>query len=386
MGQKLSNFLRVLASGLSPQAAQANTQMFMAEEAEGRKIAGEQRLEAKEGRQQSFKTKISQMGLYATIAKENPTNMEIQHRMGKKIKEVAGDDPGLLEAAMGYVMEDEQPADELGGGRPPTTIFEGIEGKKKATTELTKLQKQRSHLETLPSTPKVARDIQNIDNRIAKITTITGRTAEDITASQKGKLKVGGIEGETSLRQNVGEINNLIETVSSPDFIGGLTGASAQALNSASAQVTQLFGGENFTNEDGSINPRALEISKETDSRLRRAAAKGDLANSQTLQLAFVLAKSLNPDGKISDADVRQAEAILGKSADPKIRKNLLEDVQRRLISNYNIQEKVKAKALGQKYTPLTMKDITSGAKTVDEIDTDTLADDLIQKHFKVSP
>ena len=158
---------------------------------------------------------------------------------------------------------------------------------------------------------------------------------------------------------NIRDIDSLIETVSSPDFLGGNLGNAVQALNSARSQATQVFGGEDYLTDDGKVNPKAFK----TDSKFRKMAITGNLAESQTLELAFILAKSLNPDGKISDADVRQAGKILGDSADPKVRKKLLDNVKKRIIARYNSDQSVIARRQKKPFTPLTIEGLTGEKK-----------------------
>jgi hypothetical protein len=247
--------------------------------------------------------------------------------------------------------------------------FEAKDGEK--TSDI-KLQDEVARLQALEQTPETKNRIKQLEDIITKKGTITGTMPDDpsaLTRSQAGKLTLGGIEGETSVAQNIAEIDNLIKTVSSPDYIGGVTGIAVQGLNSAVSQIQQLFGGENLLNEDGSINEKAMDLSGDTISRLQKAAGQGGLASSQALQIAYILARANDPTGRLSDRDVKVAEEILGDTADPKARAKILRDVQRRLISNYNIQQSTIAKSQKKPFKRLTLEGLRklSGVVSLDK-------------------
>lgn len=356
MGQKLGAFLRVLGSGLSPQAFQANVGMYQQEKAQEAQIASEQRQEESAIKQMGVKQAFANLGVLGIAAKKANAegDTEQSHRIGLAAKEIFDKiDPryrGMaMDSFMTYTLQDEE--DKKRG----STIALWKPGQPDTRTEL---RLEDKNVDTLMSQGYVKAPTQQIQAKPG-----------ELTKSQAGKIMLKGAEGRSALAKNVTEIDNLIKTVSSKDFIGGATGMATQGLNSAVTQVQQLFGGENLLNDDGSINESALEISQETASRLQRAAGQGGLAQSQTLQLAYILAKANDPSGRLSDRDVKTAEDMLGDTADPKVRAKILRDVQRRLISNYNIEQGSIAKSLGKAFKPITMKEIKSLAGTKEDLD-----------------
>lgn len=179
----------------------------------------------------------------------------------------------------------------------------------------------------------------------AKSLVATGTAADLRTKSQIGKEQVEAREAEIGLRQNVTDMNRLRDIVASEDFVGGTAGQVASLINSAAAQVRQVSG------EDPVLRGKKLNkalfakgTSKETFGRFRKAAITADRFESAVLELAFLKAKSLNPDGKISDADVRAAEKILGKGADKASRLVLIDDIIKRTVEHFNIAGRVRSK------------------------------------------
>jgi len=365
MGQKLEGFLRVLASGLSPQAFQANVGLYNQEKAREFASAKEGRDIAREDAQQDYAQTLKQMGVYATIAKENPTNPKIQHEMGLKIREAAKGDTRLLNAAMGYILEDNSPPSELEslGGGPPSeeklsTVFERARKDKIKGSAFSAIDEKGNQVMAVENEKGQIVDASTFEHKPEWTKAPTKQETGvpgSFTKSQAGKVKLKGIEGEQSVAKNVIEIDNLIKTMSSEDFIGGVAGQAIQGLDSVVSQVQQLTGGQDFLREDGSINRDALDLSKKTISRLEKSSGQYGLASSQVLQLAYVIARANDPSGRLSDRDVKVAEDMLGDSANPRVRAKVLEDVQRRLINNYNIEQRIIAKSIGEKFIPLSL-------------------------------
>lgn len=199
-----------------------------------------------------------------------------------------------------------------------------------------------------------------------------------LTKSQAGKLQTGMIEDEIALRQNVANIEPIIDMISSDDFIGGTTGQALQLVNSAVQQFRQATGTDSVL-QNGKLDEDKLDISEENMTRFRRAAATGDRIDSAILELAFLRAKSLNPDGKISDADVRAAQKILGEGADKAARITLLRDLQDRMVRNYNISGRIRSRALGRDFDPVRLEELRGESGKV----TPTTADEVAEQILK---
>lgn len=181
-----------------------------------------------------------------------------------------------------------------------------------------------------------------------------------LTKSGKNKAILEDTDLRISVKQNVTNIKDLKDLVARPEFSGGLTGDGIRLANSAVRQMSQLSGlispikGGKFDEDSAEKN-----LSKENLSKFRQAAITGDEHESSVSELSFIIAKSLNPDGKISDADVRQARVILGDGADVISRVNALEKLENRLVRNYNISGRTKREmgVLGD-FKPLSIEGI----------------------------
>ena len=194
------------------------------------------------------------------------------------------------------------------------------------------------------------------------------------TKSTRDKAKLAGQDAEISVRNNIEGIGEVKNLVASPDFQGGLSGDIYSMANSVVQQYHQATGSKSLIDANGVLDESKLKLSKQSLSRFRRAAINDDRTESATLELAFILAKDLNEDGKISDADVRQAEKILGKGGDKDALLSTLSDVQKRMIRKYNNKAKVKG------WNQMKMEDIT-GKKGVDfDINADPASHNMEQK------
>jgi hypothetical protein len=361
MGKKLESFLRVLGSGLSPQAFQANVGMYQQEKAEESRIAEEQRIAERSDKQFVLKQSFANLGVLGEAAKKANAagDVNTMHKIGKKVDEITSRFPKyqamMKESFLAYSLQ------EAEKGEVNLHTLMSPDGKQKRSFR---------------------KDDPNVDKLMQQGWTPAPTRQETakpggFTKSQAGKIAIGSIEGEQNLRNNVREIGNLMDTVASPDYVGGVTGDMIQGLNSARQQVSQVFGGEDYLTDDGTLNPEAFS----EKGTFRAKAIQGELAESEKLELAFILAKSLNPDGKISDADVRQAGQILGESADPKVRKRLLEKVQKRIVDKYNSDGTVlKRRGAIPEFTPLKLNELTGALPTAKEDDNDSPSSRILKR------
>ena len=358
MGQKFAKFMNALGGALNPEVFRINAANQAAETAN-------RNLENRTRKDNDLKALMQGLSMKSSLIQQ----MGIDDPNVKKI--VGGARDSILNAD----IDESTRKNLMGSFGDELALTAGLGIKKPTPSEITKLQREVDDLGKVEQTSRVKTKISQKEARIAKLTTVTGRTAQDLSTSQKGKLTLAGIEGEVNLRNNVREMGQLVETMSSPDFLGGLTGDAVQGLNSARQQVTQLFGGEEYLTADGTVNPEAFA----ENSSFRKKAIQGSLAESQQLELAFILAKSLNPDGKISDADVRQAGMILGEGADPKVRSKLLKDAQRRIVAKYNTEQGVIARRLKKPFTPFKLKELEGAIGGVGDRKSPSIAKDKLK-------
>jgi len=179
-----------------------------------------------------------------------------------------------------------------------------------------------------------------------------------LTKSGANKIEQTMIDDEISTKQNIKNIQPIIDLISSDDYVGGVSGQLLQNINSAVAQYRQLTGQDSVLTEDGQLDESKVDLSEENMGRFRRAAATSERTGSAVLELAYLHAKSLDPGGRLSDADVRNAERILGDGADKATRIRLLRDLQERMVRNYNVANKVRSRALGIQPDPISIDEI----------------------------
>lgn len=195
-----------------------------------------------------------------------------------------------------------------------------------------------------------------------------------LTQSQIGKEQIDFEERRIGVRNSIQDIEKVRSLVLSDEFIGGLSGDIASSANSVIQQVKQITGGASVFDDNGRLDPDKLNLSKENMSRFRRAAINDDRVDSAIMELAFVFAKELNPDGRISDADVRSAERIISQGADKASINATLSDVQERIVRRLNNRAKEKGKQgltmeeiLGKKDTPKPQTRQVGGFTIVEE-------------------
>jgi len=156
------------------------------------------------------------------------------------------------------------------------------------------------------------------EGQFFKLPQVTG-SQEDVGISGTRKEKVIKEVAQkridtNNLDQGLEQVQNFVR---SENFVGGLTGKTLSIINSASQQFAQTFGKETiFTNEGAILNELDERLSQENISFMRRAAISGDVREAAVARLAFIVAKQLNPDGKISDADVENAKNMISGTAD----------------------------------------------------------------------
>lgn len=130
MGSRLGSFLRVLASGLSPQAAQANTQMFMQQQEEERRIAEEGRAEEQSVKQMGIKQGFASLGVLSEAArkfKKNPKELhKITTRARQTIENMAGGDERIEKMAKDAFMSQSLSEDTTGKGKARTVMHGGV--------------------------------------------------------------------------------------------------------------------------------------------------------------------------------------------------------------------------------------------------------------------
>lgn len=193
---------------------------------------------------------------------------------------------------------------------------------------------------------------------------------------------------EIALRQNVSAIEGLKGIVSSDNYVGGVTGGMIQGIASGAAQVRQLFGDDRVTDDNGNPQYDLSALSDNAMGAIRKMAGQSAEKEAAIKELAFIHAKSLDPNGRISDKDVAAAERMIGDNADKMVSHKLFTAMQKRLVKNANIALHTRWKAsqnalpAGQrtKFKPFTIHGILADSESGNapvRTDLDDIADDL---------
>ena len=350
MGIKLQGFLRAMSGALNPQVAQNNAVLYAQEQQD-------KRLREREQIKQDIAKNESDMKNAIGLVSIQMAGAQRASKAGNKKafdEIVSGIKPKL--ESMGYGQGVVNKALNMA-----SDVFIDESGDDKKSYEIHTL---------ISPNGKTKRSFRKDDKRVPALldkgwNPAPKETLQGKLTSSQFKERASDEDIETSLRQNITNIETLRKEYAKKDYVGGIAGEGLKMLSSAIAQYKQVTGGENLLDKDGNVNESLLDPNKPT-SWIRKAARIGSKIESQQLEQAFLLAKMLNPDGKISDADVRNAYDILGKGADQETMLTLLRSAQDRQVSNENIRRQVRSKNRETEYTPLSVKGILGNGNQQD--------------------
>lgn len=139
----------------------------------------------------------------------------------------------------------------------------------------------------------------------AVLGTEVGATAA-MTEAQKGKQLVRFQDARENQKFLESRIDRSIELLQKPGAMRGALGALANVAESFADQAGQLFGRKPITGS----KVEADFISENTSAATKAALINGKL-DANLVTIAFMLAQVNNPDGKISDQDVREANKMV---------------------------------------------------------------------------
>jgi len=186
-------------------------------------------------------------------------------------------------------------------------------------------------------------------------------------ARDKGKASA------TLQRQNNYVLNSTLSSLAkkikqSDKYIGGATGNVVKFINSAREQYRQITGKKDLV-VNGRINTKNVaELSKENADWLRSTAMETDTVDSAVRELAYVIAKSYDPTGKLSDRDIIEARAIIG-SDDRAIAISKLADIDDRVRNRYGaMMEEAKGSARESWYRPLGYEPLRDSSELIGDM------------------
>jgi len=193
------------------------------------------------------------------------------------------------------------------------------------------------------------------------------------------------IEQQTNDRIAVDQFTNSIDQVigfvQSENYVGGFSGKAISALNSAYQQVQQTLDKRDNLVINGKFNVATIDadLSEENTAFLRKAAISNDLRTSAIAKMAFVLAKRLDPNGRISNQDVDAARNIISGSADQASALYQLQNLRDLTIQDFNSASKTRASVLGKGqegvFSPVEVKNVAGQKKDPADMTDEELLD-----------
>jgi hypothetical protein len=170
--------------------------------------------------------------------------------------------------------------------------------------------------------------------------------AQDVGVSGDKTVVRQLIESRTNVRNAVQMIDQTKVALAQPDAgaqIGPLGGA-ASLFNGLRAQydaVAREFGAPTFMDEssDAGVMAEAKRAAMSLAPRASELGIGADVITSRLMDLAYVIAKAKDPQGRITQHDIADAHRIVGGSMDPNSRVAVLDDLKNRLVSLHNIRE-----------------------------------------------
>lgn len=196
------------------------------------------------------------------------------------------------------------------------------------------------------------------------------------TKSQKGKRANEQVENRARLEKQLRGYDYIDELVSDPDFVGGTSGKTLSLINSASAQYRQLTGDPEILT-DGNVDVRNVDPKSKLFSRYRKSSRITDKLESVTIELAYLIAKTNDPGGRVTDKDYEAAKSIIGSTSDVKTRSEILGRLRNETIKSYNDREGIRGRNF-QSYTPDLYR--SPKKKQVESVE-QTSIDDLLKKY-----
>lgn len=148
-------------------------------------------------------------------------------------------------------------------------------------------------------------------------------------------------EQRTAMKNLVDMAKASFELLSSPTFVGGIGGATARRLNSMRAQGESLAKAYHAItgHEDSAGNDLSWQKVLNADydmGALQDVAASNVRAKSAVVSIAYMVARTQDPDGRLSDRDVQNALDQLGSNSnDPDIIIQTINDAVLRAWMNF---------------------------------------------------
>jgi hypothetical protein len=190
-----------------------------------------------------------------------------------------------------------------------------------------------------------------------RIVGLEASNADDLTA--KSPILKDLVASRTATETAMAGIDRLSADLSKPgaDAAVGWMGQGAILLNNVRAQTeaaVKTFGGPGFQQEMSDPNvltsvQRAVDGNAALLAKAQRMGIDSAVLKSQIADLAYTIAKTQDPSGRVSDQDVQHAAGTIGATlGDPTATVRVLSDLKQRLVVSQNIRESVIRGVYGQ--------------------------------------
>ena len=162
-------------------------------------------------------------------------------------------------------------------------------------------------------------------------------TAEGFEGTELAKRRADLLDRRAAVASMVNQSSRLDSLLSQTDAAAsvGWLGTGARVINDVAAQAEAAFtlaGGE---------SPAGLLDAAKYEDTLRGMGIENAKIKSAILDLAYTIAASREPGGKLSEPDIRRALDTLGGSLkDPVAMRAILQEATSRAVENYQIYEK----------------------------------------------
>ena len=180
-------------------------------------------------------------------------------------------------------------------------------------------------------------------------------TPEQYRFGKKGAEKVldESRKSYNSTIQAAHAIDEIADMVKSPQWTGGSLLSGITAINSMTGQLKTIFGiEENVVDKDGNVDMSKINPKLAEDKGfIERLGGMGVAYRSAVIDLAWTIAKARN-GSRISDADFRLAEKMVGDSGSKSAMLNNLNLFQKRIIRNHNDSENTNVEYSEGRYKP----------------------------------
>jgi len=220
-------------------------------------------------------------------------------------------------------------------------------------TDATAKNSRWAFVETEPGSGKfeqkfiTGNEIKSLQDKGHKVSSTGENPAETLGSLTGGnkKLTQNMVTQADTFGNTFDGLRATIKHLEGSDTIEGLVGVGASAINSFASQMSalndMLFKAEGSGHRGAEVNGEAVSdstlldgswMTPELRSKVKKAAVERGINESNLLQLAYVVARANDPNGRLSDSDVRNAlNSLSGESWDKEVTISTLKNYEQKL-------------------------------------------------------